>query len=65
MKFSKWNYTSYRKSDLQQFSKGGQKKSIFTFHEGNSDGYFNSGPKRNRTAKETMRKLIKWPVLKN
>ena len=24
MKFPKWNYTSYRKSDLQQFSKGGQ-----------------------------------------
>ena len=24
MKFRKYNYTSYRKSDLQQFSKGGQ-----------------------------------------
>ena len=24
MKFPKWNYTSYKKSDLQQFPKGGQ-----------------------------------------
>ena len=31
MKFPKWNYTSYRKSDLQQFSKGSQTDLFLSF----------------------------------